>query len=231
VGGASFALPGRCATPRHEDAVVLADDSGELGVFRLQERLRPGARAVVDALRAQGLLVLIASGDSAGKVAVIAERLDIGEWRARQLPADKLAWLAELRAGGARVIAVGDGVNDAPVLAGADAAVALAGGAELTQAAGDLVLAGERLDALPAARVLAQETLATLRQNHRWALFYNLAAMPLAALGVVHPWLAAAGMSTSSIAVVLNSLRIGARRAPSSTSAEAAGTPGPARTA
>jgi Cu2+-exporting ATPase len=98
------------------------------------------------------------------------------------------------------------------VLAGADVAVALAGGAELTQATSDIVLTGERLEVLAPAREIARETLATLRQNHRWALVYNLAAMPLAALGLVHPWLAAAGMSASSIAVVLNSLRIGRRR-------------------
>jgi Cu2+-exporting ATPase len=212
LGRAGFALAERPVLPRHEDAIVLADDAGELGVFRVQERLRPGARAAIDALRAQGLVVMIASGDSAGKVESVANALDIGEWRARQLPAEKLAWLAELRARGARVIAVGDGVNDAPVLAGADVAVALAGGAELTQATGDLVLAGERLEALASARALAQQTLATLRQNHHWALAYNLAAMPLAALGLVHPWLAAAGMSASSIAVVANSLRIGRRR-------------------
>jgi Cu2+-exporting ATPase len=209
LGRADFALAGRPVPPRNEDVVVLADDAGELAVFRLEERLRPGARAAIDALRAQGLVIAIASGDSAPKVAAVAAQLGVHEWRARQLPADKLAWLAALRAGGARVIAVGDGVNDAPVLAGADVAVALAGGAELTQATSDIVLAGERLVALAPARALAQETLATLRQNHRWSLVYNLAAMPLAALGLVHPWLAAAGMSASSIAVVLNSLRIG----------------------
>jgi Cu2+-exporting ATPase len=209
LGHAEFALDGRDVLPGHDDAVVLADDAGALAVLRLEERLRPGARAAIDALRAQGLTVLISSGDSMRKVEVVAGQLGVHEWRARQRPADKLAWLAALRAGGARVIAVGDGVNDAPVLAGADVAVALAGGAELTQAASDVVLPGERLEALAPARAIAAETLATLRQNHRWALVYNLAAMPLAAFGLVHPWLAAAGMSASSIAVVLNSLRIG----------------------
>ena len=212
LGRADFALEGKPVSPRHDDAVVLADDSGELALFRLDERLRPGARAAIDALRVQGLTVLIASGDSARRVEAVAAQLGVREWRARQLPADKLAWRAALQATGARVIAVGDGVNDAPVLAGADVAVALAGGAELTQATSDIVLTGERLEVLATAREIARETLATLRQNHRWALVYNLAAMPLAALGLVHPWLAAAGMSASSIAVVLNSLRIGRRR-------------------
>jgi Cu2+-exporting ATPase len=212
LGRADFALA-LPAPVSLDDALVLADDSGALAVFRLDERLRPGARAAIDALRSQGLRVLIASGDAAARVEAAANQLGVRDWRARQLPADKLAWLHALRASGARVIAVGDGVNDAPVLAAADVAIALAGGAELAQTASDIVLAGGRLEALATARTLACETLARLRQNHRWALAYNLAAMPLAALGLVHPWVAAAGMSASSIAVVLNSLRIGRRPA------------------
>jgi Cu2+-exporting ATPase len=120
-----------------------------------------------------------------------------------------LAWLKELRAAGARVLAVGDGVNDAPLLAGADVAIALAEGAELTQASSDIVLKGGRLDAIAAARDIAQRTLAIVRQNQRWALYYNFSAVPLAALGFVPPWLAALGMSLSSLGVILNALRIG----------------------
>jgi Cu2+-exporting ATPase len=96
-------------------------------------------------------------------------------------------------------------------------AIALAEGAELTQASSDIVLKGGRLDAIAAARVIAQRTLAIVRQNQRWAMFYNLAAVPLAALGFVPPWLAALGMSASSLGVILNALRIGrddARRPP-----------------
>ena len=122
--------------------------------------------------------------------------------------ADKLAWLASLRATGARVIVVGDGVNDAPMLAGADVAVAAGSPADAAQAASDVVVTG-RLDILADARALAREMLAILRQNRRWALGYNLAAVPLAALGFVPPWLAAIGMSASSLAVVLNAMRIG----------------------
>ena len=216
LGQAAFVLQDRQqsivygqAAASSDDAVLLADDAGPIAAFRLKERLRPGARAAMDALRESGLKLMIASGDAPTKVADVAAELKISDWRARQLPADKLNWLSELHARGARVIAVGDGVNDAPVLAGADVAIALAGGAEIAQAGSDIVLAGERLVALPIARTIAQQTLAILHQNQRWALCYNLAAVPLAALGFVPPWLAALGMSLSSLVVILNALRIG----------------------
>jgi Cu2+-exporting ATPase len=208
LGRADFALP-NAPHAVDDDPVVLADHDGIIARFRLSERLRPAAAAAVEALVSEGLVPSIASGDGPAKVAAVAARLGISTWLARQLPADKLAWLATLRAGGARVVAVGDGVNDAPVLAGADVAVALAGGAELAQATSDIVITGDRLGALAPARALARRTLAIIRQNHRWAMVYNLAAVPLAALGLVPPWLAALGMSLSSMVVVGNALRIG----------------------
>jgi Cu2+-exporting ATPase len=210
------------------DAVVLADDGGPIAAFHLTERLRSGTRAAIDALKACGMEVFIASGDAALKVADVAARLDIAEWRARQLPSDKLEWLRGLRQHGACVIAVGDGVNDAPVLAGADVAIALAGGAQIAQASSDIVLAGERIAGLATARAIARQTLSILRQNQRWALTYNLAAVPLAALGFVPPWLAALGMSFSSLVVILNALRIG-RDVPAGASKRAQGEEAPER--
>jgi len=209
LGRSDFALAGKPLAREFEDAVLLADDRGPIAAFRMGERLRPETCAAIEALQAQGLTVLIASGDAPVKVAAIAARLSVGIWRGRMLPAEKLAWLTDLRAAGARVLAVGDGVNDAPVLAGADVAIALADGAELTQACSDIVLKGGRLDAIAAAREIAQRTLAIVRQNQRWALYYNFSAVPLAALGFVPPWLAALGMSLSSLGVILNALRIG----------------------
>ena len=209
LGRPDFACAGLIADAAFDDAVLLADEHAAIAAFRLSERLRPGALAAVATLKEQGLAVSMCSGDAPAKVAAIAGRLGIEQWRARQLPADKLAWLAELRAHGARVIAVGDGINDAPVLAGADVSIALVGGAELAQASSDIVLAGERLDVLAPARTLARQALAILQQNYRWALIYNLSAIPIAALGFVPPWLAALGMSMSSLGVILNALRIG----------------------
>ncbi|HZV93188.1 MAG TPA: heavy metal translocating P-type ATPase, partial [Caldimonas sp.] len=221
LGSPAFALDAEGSDD--DDVVILAGEHGVVATFRLNERLRPGAREAVAALVASGVEVEIVSGDAASKVADVARRLGIAQWRARQSPASKLERLRELRAGGAHVLAIGDGINDAPVLAGADVAVALASGAELAQAAGDVILDGDNLAALPAARAIARETLAVLRQNQRWALLYNLAVVPLAALGLVAPWLAALGMSASSLGVVLNALRIG-RGAPAPASVARSGT-------
>ncbi len=222
LGSPAFALG---ADDGDDGAVILADERGAIAAFRLNERLRPGAREALEMLAASGVEVEIASGDAEAKVAPVAARLGVERWHARQSPAAKLDRLRALRTGGARVLAVGDGINDAPVLAGADVAVALASGAELAQAAGDVILDGTNLGALPAARAIARETLAVLRQNQRWALAYNLSAVPLAALGFVPPWLAAIGMSASSLVVVLNALRIGRDTPP----ADATPAPLPAR--
>ena len=208
LGRADYASPlgGQRSDP--DGAVILADDDGPVAAFHVDERLHPSARAAVVALARDGLAVAIASGDAQAKVASVAGMLGIKTWGARQAPADKLSWLASLREKGALIVVVGDGVNDAPMLAGADVAVAVSSAADVAQAASDIVITG-KLEALAEARMLARQMLAILRQNRRWALGYNLAAIPLAAFGFVPPWLAAIGMSASSLAVVLNALRIG----------------------
>ena len=208
LGRADYALELEWHPSSLHDAVVLADDDGVVAAFHVDERLRPGARAAVDALVRSGISVAIASGDTGTRVEAVAQRLGVAAWRARQSPGDKLALLASLRAQGARVAVVGDGVNDAPMLASADVAVAVGSAADAAQAASDIVITGP-LDALAEARAIAHQTLSILRQNRRWALCYNTATVPLAALGLVAPWLAAIGMSASSLAVVLNALRIG----------------------
>ncbi|HKU85392.1 MAG TPA: heavy metal translocating P-type ATPase [Casimicrobiaceae bacterium] len=212
LGSPSFALESDADSPKLDGAVVLADDAGAIAAFHFTERVRPDAPAAVAALAAQGLAIEIASGDTRAKVAAVAARLSIDRFIAGARPADKLARLAALRAGGSRVIAVGDGINDAPVLAGADVAIALASGTEIAQASSDIVLSSGRLAAIAQACDIARRTLAVLRQNQRWAMGYNLAVVPLGALGFVPPWLAAIGMSVSSLVVVLNALRIGRRK-------------------
>ncbi len=209
LGHPGFALG--TAVEAADMGTVLADAEGGIARFHLSAQLHPEAADCVDALRADGLEIEVLSGDAPAAVAATCTRLGVRNWRARQRPEDKLARLSELRLAGARVLAVGDGSNDAPVLAGADVSVALGSGAELAQAASDIVLSGGHLGRLPGARQLARQTLRVLRQNQRWALLYNVLAVPVAALGWVPPWAAALGMSLSSLAVVLNALRIGRR--------------------
>jgi Cu2+-exporting ATPase len=209
LGREDFATNGEAVG---DGATVLADERGVIARFHLSEPLRGDAFETIDALRASGMRVAILSGDAPHKVAGIAARLGVRDWHADQRPDDKLARLRELRARGAKLLVVGDGINDAPVLAAADVAVALASGSELARVSSGIVLTGERLGALAWARSVAQEALVVLARNQRWTLGYNLAAIPLAALGFVPPWLAAIGMSASSLMVVLNALRIGRRR-------------------
>jgi len=206
LGSTTFALGKRGISD--SDDVVLADATGALACFTLRENLREDAASTLAALREQHAGVEILSGDSASRVAAIAARLGVETFRARVSPQRKLDRLQQLRVQGKVVGVVGDGVNDAPILAGADLAVALGGGAELAQSSADIVLANDRLSALVEARTIAAITLRIMRQNIIWALIYNSATIPLAATGWIPPWLAAIGMSLSSLAVVLNALRI-----------------------
>jgi Cu2+-exporting ATPase len=178
-----------------------------------EEPPRPEARATLDALRADGVAVCIASGDAPERVAALAARLGVPEWHARQRPEDKLALLGAMRAAGRVTLAVGDGSNDAPVLAAADVSAAPAGATDLAQSRAGLLLLDGRLDGLARARAAARQAMHLVAQNQRWSLLYNLCAVPPAALGWVPPWLAALGMSASSLLVVMNALRAG-RAAP-----------------
>lgn len=196
-----------------EDALWLADVDGPLARFPVTETLRPHAAAVVAALRASGLAPALVSGDAPARVQAAAARLGIDDWSARQSPADKLARVQRERAEGRVVLVVGDGGNDAAALAAADASAVPAGGTDLARSHADFALL-HGIDGLPVLRELALRARAILLQNRRWSLVWNLGAVPFAALGFVPPWLAAIGMSLSSLAVVLNSLRIRAAHAP-----------------
>ena len=190
--------------PRSADALLLADDQGALAAFHLDEQPRADARRTLDALRTDGVTTMIASGDTAARVAALAGSLGVDDWHAGQTPTDKLARLRAARAGGHVVLAVGDGSNDAPLLAGADVSAVLASGTELAQSHADLLLLDGRLDGLVSARATACQVQQVMQQSRRWALVYNLCAVPFAAFGLVPPWLAAIGMSLSSLFVVLH---------------------------
>jgi Cu2+-exporting ATPase len=182
--------------------------------FSLSEGERADARAALDVLRARNVALHLSSGDGENAVERIAARLDIADARARQSPEAKLACIRALQAQGRVVAMIGDGINDAPVLAGADVSIAMGSGAALAQRSADFVLGGTQLAVIPAAMDLARRTRRIIRQNLAWALGYNLLALPLAILGFVTPWLAALGMALSSLVVTLNALRLGRRAMP-----------------
>ena len=147
------------------------------------------------------------SGDSRSRVAALASRVGIGQWQAEQSPQAKIDALEQAQQQGPALM-VGDGVNDAPVLGRAAVSAAMGQGADLAKAHADLILLGSRLRVLPQALTLARRTMATIRQNIHWSYGYNALAIPAAACGLVPPWLAAIGMSASSIVVVWNSMRL-----------------------
>ena len=188
--------------------VWLADQGGAVARFVLADRLREDAREAVAALQAAGVAVSLYSGDDEAAVVRVADELGIGDRRWRMLPQDKLAAVAELQARGEVVLMVGDGVNDAPVLAGADVSLAMARAAAIAQTHGDLLLLSDHLPAVAAGLATARRMLAIIRQNLSWALAYNAVALPLAVAGHIAPWMAAIGMSASSLLVVLNALRL-----------------------
>jgi Cu2+-exporting ATPase len=188
--------------------VALGDERGLLAWFELADEPRADAAETVAALRALDLEVLLMSGDFPETVAEVADRLGIDRAEGALLPADKLARIQSLQRQGAIVAMVGDGVNDAPVLAGAQVSLAMGGGTQLAHASADMVLLSDQLDKIPRSIRTARRTLTVIRQNLGWAIAYNVTALPLAAAGWVAPWMAALGMSLSSLLVVTNALRL-----------------------
>jgi len=187
--------------------VYLAEERCWLAAFQVDDALRPEAEGLVRALFARGLRVHLVSGDAPARVAALAGRLGIEAWTGGATPQDKFDYLSRLQAAGRVVTMVGDGLNDAPVLARADASVAMGAGADVAQLQADVVLTGDRLGALEDVLRGARGALRLVRQNLAWALAYNAVALPAAALGWIGPWEAAIGMSASSFIVVLNALR------------------------
>jgi Cu2+-exporting ATPase len=198
--------------------VYLAGESGWLAVFLLEDELRADAGELVAALAARGLRLHLVSGDDPGVVEALAARLGIASFAGGASPQDKYAFAERLQREGRVVAMIGDGLNDAPVLARADVSIAMAGGADAAQAQADLVLLGERsharLGGIAQAFAVARAAMRIVRQNFAWALAYNLVALPLAALGWIGPWQAALGMAASSFIVVLNAMRPLAPREP-----------------
>lgn len=191
-----------------DTVVALADATGCLALFRIGDEVRPESAALVAELLAAGKKVVLLTGDAPAVARRVAGQLGIADVRAGVTPQGKHECVTALQASGAIVAMIGDGVNDAPVLARAQVSIAMGGGAQLARTQADFVLLSENLDHLRHGLLRSTKTLRVIRQNLWWSFAYNFVALPLAIAGYVTPWLAGIGMSASSLLVVLNSLRI-----------------------
>ncbi len=177
--------------------------------FTFTDRLRPGAEELVATLRARGLRLALVSGDAEAPVRGLADRLGIDDWQAGALPADKVARVAALKAQGRRVLMVGDGLNDTAALAAAHVSISPASALDAARTAADVVLTGTSLAPVAEALATARRAVGLMRGNIVISNLYNLVAVPVAILGFATPLAAAIAMSTSSITVTLNALRLG----------------------
>lgn len=188
-------------------AVAIAHGSEILGIIEVRDTLRKSAFTAVSALKKQGMQVLLASGDSPAAVQTIGAELGI-KAHGGMLPAAKLQLLQDLQAKGEKVAMIGDGINDAAALAAADLSIAMGSGTDVAKAAADITIVNSKVSAVPQAIAISRRTLRIIKENLFWAFGYNLLAIPLAAGGIIMPGLAAAAMASSSVIVVLNSLRL-----------------------
>ncbi|MEO8061055.1 MAG: cation-translocating P-type ATPase [Burkholderiales bacterium] len=203
VDASSPALPGDSGAQ-----VWFGDERGALACFEFDEALRADAAETVEQLRAAGLGLALLSGDAPARVQRVAERLGLSDAEGHASPERKLARMAAAQRGGHRVGMVGDGLNDAPVIARADVSFAFAQGTAITRSKADFILMSGRLSDVLFARDTARLAMRVVRQNLGWALAYNLTCVPLALFGLFPPWAAGLGMAVSSLVVVLNAMRI-----------------------
>lgn len=188
--------------------VHLANADGWLATFTLEEEVRADAKPALQALLAQGLKVLMLTGDKLGAARLVAERLNIEELQADCTPQIKLNYMQNLQKLGHKIVMVGDGLNDGPVLAGAHVSVAMGKAVPLAQAQSDFVIQGGQLALLPQLINQSRKTMRIVKQNLIWAALYNAICIPLAILGYLPAWLAGLGMAASSLFVILNALRL-----------------------
>jgi Cu+-exporting ATPase len=210
--GAAFSVADRAHLEKEEGqgrtVIGVARNGALLGLIAIADTLKEDAKAAIDGLHAQGVRTVMITGDNSRVAQSIANQLGLGEVFAQVLPNEKAHKVRELQASGARVAFVGDGINDAPALAQSDLGIAMGTGTDVAIEAGHIVLVKGYPQRIAEALALSRVTMRTIRQNLFWAFFYNAAAIPLAALGLLNPMIAAGAMAISSVSVVTNSLQI-----------------------
>lgn len=212
LGNAAFTNVNVVDIPGGLGRIWLADEEGWLARFDLDDGLRESASETVAALKAKDFELVILSGDHPQAVASVAQRTGIDTWHAEQTPRMKMDFLESLQREGKTVLMVGDGSNDAPVLSVANVSMTVSGASELANSTADFIVTGRSLKYIDYILNTGSKTRLVIRQNLSWALAYNLLAVPFAAAGMIVPWMAALGMSLSSLLVVLNSGRLARRK-------------------
>lgn len=215
VGNSAFMRELGLTPPTHGKAIsegksqlFFAREQEIIGTLNVSDTIRPEAATAIASLKSQGIRVIMITGDSASTAAAIARRAGIEEFRAEALPQDKDTLIRRLQDQGHRVAMVGDGINDAPALTRADTGIAIGTGTDIAMESASVILTANNLLAIPGALCLSKAVIRNIRQNLFWACFYNTLTIPLAAMGLLHPAIAAAAMGLSSFCVVTNALRL-----------------------
>ncbi|MRI35415.1 cbb3-type cytochrome oxidase assembly protein CcoS [Endozoicomonas sp. OPT23] len=215
IGRPDFCSPDN--TPSTPDTpgqwLLMSRNNQALCWFRISDSLRAEAADVIHKLKSYGHKVTLLSGDQNSVVSSVASQLNIDSWQAEISPEGKLDYIRQLQEQGDHVLMIGDGINDVPVLAGANVSLAMGNASDLAKTTADAVLLSDDLNRLVDAFELMKKTRNVIRQNLGWSLAYNLTALPLAAAALIAPWMAAIGMSISSLVVVGNAMRLNGKQA------------------
>jgi Cu+-exporting ATPase len=207
------------ATSAHEEKMVKLESEGKTamlvaidgelsGIIAVADTIKESSKKAIQTLKEMGINIFMATGDNKRTAETVAKEAGIGQVYAEVLPEEKAKIVEDLQKQGYRVAMVGDGMNDAPALAVADIGMAIGTGTDVAIETADVTLVGGDLTHIPKAISLSQKTMKNIRQNLFWALFYNSIGIPVAALGLLEPWIAGAAMALSSVSVVTNALRL-----------------------
>lgn len=200
--------PGTIPDSDSRNIVLLGNEMALLAIFILQDKIKPSLPALIQYIKNRNITSLLLSGDQKTITEKIAHDNNIDQWQGELLPGDKLQLLTSLQNRGGIVAMVGDGINDAPILARADVAIAMGTGTDIAKLNADIIMLNSDLTALSKMFKVVSFSRKIIIQNISWAIFYNLIALPVAILGYLQPWMAAIGMSLSSIVVIFNANRI-----------------------